>query len=244
MTSADRGLAARYHAGDVVQYTKGSKEMGLERGSYATVLSVDARENTVTVRGSKGQTVTYDPARLKGVNVYGETRWEIAAGDRIQFTAPDKELGIRDRDLATVEKIAANNSLSLRLDSGKTVELNPAKASHIDHGYVVDGAKAVSADRVLVSIDGPAQVHRESVVYKVIDRATWDATLYTSDRPSLQQAAPPLLAELPSDRTELQQAASAIHRPGRLEFEPTERIPTWEEHDLRWALIHQGTTGS
>lgn len=49
ITGADRAWAVRYQPGNVVQYTTGSKELGIERGSSATVLSTNARENTLTV---------------------------------------------------------------------------------------------------------------------------------------------------------------------------------------------------
>ena len=47
------------------------------------------------------------------------------------------------RDFATVSGIADNNALSVRLDNGKTVELDPTRAKHIEHGYAVDGQKSV-----------------------------------------------------------------------------------------------------
>ena len=86
----------------MIRYTRGSKAEGIERGSYATVLSVQVRENTVTVRRGDGKTATYDPTRLRGVNVYREVQREFATGDRIQFTAPDKKLEVANRQLGTV----------------------------------------------------------------------------------------------------------------------------------------------
>ncbi len=61
ITGADRAWAVRYQPGNIVQYTTGSKELGIERGSSATVLSTSARDNTVTVEKRDGQTVTYNP---------------------------------------------------------------------------------------------------------------------------------------------------------------------------------------
>lgn len=102
MTGADRKWAARYGEGDVLQYHTGSKIEGIERGSFATVRSVDASANTLTVELQNGTTVAYDPRRLKGVNVFREVQREFAAGDRLQFTSPSKELGVANRELGTV----------------------------------------------------------------------------------------------------------------------------------------------
>jgi hypothetical protein len=46
MTGAERTWAVRYNPGDVLQYNTGSKAEGIERGSFATVRSVDSRANT------------------------------------------------------------------------------------------------------------------------------------------------------------------------------------------------------
>ena len=50
----------------LLQYTTGSKAEGIERDSFATVRSVDARANTLTVELENGSSVTYDPRRLEG----------------------------------------------------------------------------------------------------------------------------------------------------------------------------------
>ena len=41
MTGADRAWAARYQAGDVLHYIRGSKELGIEAGSYAQVVATE-----------------------------------------------------------------------------------------------------------------------------------------------------------------------------------------------------------
>ena len=105
MTGADREWAARYQPGDILKYEKGSKAHGIAQNSTAVVLSADARNNTVTVQQDGGKPVTYDPKRLKGVNAYIETDKQFATGDRIQFTAKEKELGVNNRDLEGVMKL-------------------------------------------------------------------------------------------------------------------------------------------
>jgi len=57
MTGADRAWAARYQTGDVLHYIRGSKEYGIEGGSYAEVVAATPRDNLVTVRRSDGELV-------------------------------------------------------------------------------------------------------------------------------------------------------------------------------------------
>ena len=105
MTGADREWAARYKTGDILIYEKGSNAHRIARNSTAVVLSADARNNTITVQQDGGKATTYDPKRLKGVNAYRETQKEFATGDRIQFTAKNRDLGVNNRDLGTITKL-------------------------------------------------------------------------------------------------------------------------------------------
>jgi ATP-dependent exoDNAse (exonuclease V) alpha subunit len=105
MTGADREWAARYEPGDVLKYGTGSKALQIARDSTATVVSANGRDKTLTVMREDGQTVTYDPRRLKGVDVYKKVTREFATGDRIQFTAKNKDLGFDNRDLGNIVKL-------------------------------------------------------------------------------------------------------------------------------------------
>jgi hypothetical protein len=69
----------------------------IERGSLARVIHIDAAETLLTVRKKNGEQTIYDPRRLHGVSVYREAERESAPRDRIQFTAPDKQLSVANR---------------------------------------------------------------------------------------------------------------------------------------------------
>ncbi len=45
MTGADREWASRYQSEDVLHYTRGSKEHGIEPRSYAQVVATNPKEN-------------------------------------------------------------------------------------------------------------------------------------------------------------------------------------------------------
>ena len=119
ITGADRQWAAQYEPGDVVRYTRGSKTHGIEAGEYARVEHANEKENLVTVKRENGEQVSYDPRRLHGVTLYRETERAFSEGDRVQFTAPNRERHIANRELGTIEKIDDSGNLQLRLDSGR-----------------------------------------------------------------------------------------------------------------------------
>ena len=54
LTGADRQWAARYAPGEIVHYTKGSRELGIDRGSSVQVVAVDRNANRLTVSKKDG----------------------------------------------------------------------------------------------------------------------------------------------------------------------------------------------
>lgn len=191
MTGADRAWANHYEAGDVIRYARGSKNVGIEAGSYGTVKAINAGENLLTVQTQSGTLATYDPRRLAGVSVYREVVHEFSVGDRIQFTAPDKALGVANRDLATIESIAPDDRIAVRLEGGRQIEFNAADQRHIDHGYAVTShsAQGRTAERVLVNAD--TAVHPDLLSarfgYVAVSRASHEATIFTNDVGKLGQ---------------------------------------------------------
>src|SRR5271170_235153 len=117
MTGADRSWASRYEINDVVRYARGSKSAGIEAGEYRTVVGINSDSSLLTVEKSTGELTNYDPRRLTGVSVYREVVQEFSAGDRIQFTAPDKSLGVANRDVAVIESVASGGLIAARFDN-------------------------------------------------------------------------------------------------------------------------------
>ena len=188
---SNRKVAVNYTPGDIIHYRAGNPSHGIPNNSAATVVAVNPKKNLITVQTADGGQVAYNPISLKSQTkqsaVYRQEPRELATGDRIQFTAPSQEQGIRIRDLGTVSAIAKNNALTVRLDNGKTVELDPAKARHIEHGYAVDGLKTVYAERVLVSIEGASHIAKKDPLYKAVSRVSQNTTVYVSDSASVQE---------------------------------------------------------
>jgi hypothetical protein len=185
MTGADRTWAARYNTGDILQYTTGSKTERIERDSFASVESIDSRSNTLTVVSDNGSTITYDPRRLRGVHVFREAEREFATGDRVQFTAPNKEVGVANRDLGTVTSLA-DSKMTLRMDgkAGQIVSFDAQKFRQFDHGYAVTShsSQGLTAGRVLAHIDTDSSRNliNNRLAYVSISRASEDARIYTN----------------------------------------------------------------
>jgi len=92
MTGADRQWAVQYEPGDVIRYSRGRKVLSIAPGEYACVKDVKIEENRITVERENGVQESYDPRRLSGVTVYQEVARAFSEGDRVQFTAPSRDL--------------------------------------------------------------------------------------------------------------------------------------------------------
>src|SRR5271170_2690735 len=189
MTGAERSWASHYEIDDVVRYTRGSKAIGIEAAAYASVVAINPSANQLTIEKADQELATYDPRRLTGVSVYRQIEREFSVGDRIQFTAPHKSLGVANRDLAVIEMIHPDGRLSARLDNNRHIEFNASEHRHFDHGYAVTShsSQGLTADRVLVHAD--TSVHPDLLNsrfgYVSISRASHDATLFTDDMAKL-----------------------------------------------------------
>jgi conjugative relaxase-like TrwC/TraI family protein len=193
MTGADRAWAARYEPGDVLHYIRGSKDNGIEAGSYAQVVATAPKDNLVTVRKPDGELATYDPARLRGISAYREIDRDFAIGDRIQVTAPNRELGVANRDLGTIQRFGDGGRITVNMDGGKkTITFDPHEMRHFDHGYAVTShsSQGLTSERVLVNMD--TRVHPELIngrlAYVSISRASHDAQVFTNDAANLAES--------------------------------------------------------
>ena len=190
LTGADRTWAARYEVGDVLRYSRTSKETGIGKGEYAQVKSIDASKNQLTVESRDGVEYTYDPRRQQGVSVFREEIRSFSVGDRIQFTAPVSKLKVSNRELGTIERIAQDGRLSLKMDNGRSVELDPHRPLHLDYGYAMTShsSQGQTADRVLIHVDtelSAKDLLNSRMAYVAISRGAYDAQIYTNNASTL-----------------------------------------------------------
>jgi ATP-dependent exoDNAse (exonuclease V) alpha subunit len=73
----------------------------------------------------------------------------------IQLTAPDKSLGVANRDLAAIESVGPDGRISARLDNNRKIDFDPKEHRHFDHGYAVTShsSQGLTTERVLINAD-------------------------------------------------------------------------------------------
>ena len=180
--------------GEVLRYSRGSKETGIGKGEYARVMGIDARHNRITVALKDGTERTYDPHRQQGVSVYCEEPRSFSTGDRIQFTAPTNDLKVANRELGTVQSITEGR-MSLRMDD---------VAHWCDNGEVaVDPRPSRAQDAAIAAVNGVLKPVFDKLSNSRPGELALQAMIRQTHQLS-QQAAPhfiPVLLFLHGDRT-------------------------------------------
>lgn len=76
---------------------------------------------------------------------------EFADNDRILFLKNERDLGVKNGTLGTVEK-AAPDTLAVRLDDGRRISVDLKSYAHVDHGYAatVHKTQGMTVDRTHV----------------------------------------------------------------------------------------------
>ena len=135
---------------------------------------------------------TYDPRRLSGVSVHREAEREFSKGDRVQFTAPSRELQVANRELGTVEQVNSHGDFGIRMDSGREVRFNIREHPHLDYGYAVTShsSQGQTAERVLIHVDTEKSelLVNNRFAYVSVSRAQHDAHIYTNDGSKLSRS--------------------------------------------------------
>jgi len=249
LTGAGRTWAALYNPGDVIRYESGSKALGFERDSEARVVNVDARTNTLTVQKQNGEQVSYDPKRLYGVNVFEERSRDFSLGERIQFTAGNRDLGIANRDLGTITALE-ERSITVRMDgkAGREVTFDPTEFRQLDHGYAVTShsSQGLTADRVIANIDTDSSrsLINDRLAYVAISRAAYDARIYTNDAATLgERLSTDVSKSSALDLNDVRQAVDSFRRDdpqsATMLLRDTNRIHVYSDPEHRLAAVAQ-----
>ena len=130
------------------------------------------------------------------MSVFREEVRSFSEGDRIQFTAPANDLKVANRELGTIEQHRSDGRMSLKMDSGRAVELDPNRHVHLDYGYAVTShsSQGQTADRVLIHVDtelGARDLLNSRMAYVAVSRGAHDAQIFTNNASALGQATQP-----------------------------------------------------
>jgi ATP-dependent exoDNAse (exonuclease V) alpha subunit len=83
--------------------------------------------------------------------------------------------------------------MRLKLDGGRSIDYDPERHPHLDHGYAVTSysSQGQTADRVLIQVDtelAAKNLLNSRMAYVSVTRGQWDAQIFTNSREKLPQA--------------------------------------------------------
>jgi conjugative relaxase-like TrwC/TraI family protein len=191
LTRAQRAHTRHYAIGDVIRFRRGSAKLGIPASGYVTVEAADARRNLLGIRTESGTLLEYKSGSLRGIEVFRAESLTLAVGDRIQFRAPERALGVVNGEFATVVEIHGGQT-RLRTDKGREIAAANSRLRHIDYGYASTShaSQGATVDRVIVNVDtarGVRLVNRRQF-YVSLSRARHDARIYTDNAETLAGA--------------------------------------------------------
>jgi ATP-dependent exoDNAse (exonuclease V) alpha subunit len=174
------------------------------------------------------------------VAVYHENERAFSEGDRVQFTAPSRDLQVANRELGTVEKINDAGDVQLRMDSGRDVAFNIREHPHLDHGYAVTShsSQGQTAERVLIHVDTELgeQLVNNRMAYVSVSRGQYDAQIYTNNRSELARDLSRDVSQPTATGQEMDPAAHKIE-PGA-----AQQGSQQPEHDQAHSIGHEIAT--
>jgi ATP-dependent exoDNAse (exonuclease V) alpha subunit len=99
---------------------------------------------------------------------------------------------VANRELGRIERIRDDGRLRLKMDNGRSAELDSNRPIHLDYGYAVTShsSQGQTADRVLIHVDtelGAKDLLNSRMAYVAISRGAHDAQIFTNDAASLGQ---------------------------------------------------------
>lgn len=217
MTDQEKHFARFYSRGQVVVFSRDNAGLGIARDAEYKVVGVgrDARgRQTIVLIDENGRTIQWDPrlGRASQINVFREEKRDLSAGDRIQWRLVNQELGIKNAERGTVERLDGPVA-TVRWDrDGRTQEIDLSQHKNWDHGYgeTVYSAQSKTYDRVYVLAPVNSPLVTGQNYYTAITRARFGAKLWTEDRMRLVEK----LKERSGEKTSSLQGLGRIERDG------------------------------
>ncbi|WP_443019155.1 ATP-dependent DNA helicase [Sphingobium sp. EP60837] len=191
LSSEERRMARLYSKGQVVMFNRDVNKLGIVRQAEYAVVGFRKEESgreVVGLEDQQGRIILWDPRRTRAtmVSVFNVQDRGLAAADRIQWRLATKELGLKNAERGTVERLE-NERATIRWDRGEQQEIDLSKHKTWDHGYAetVYSSQSKTYPRVFVlaPVDSPLVTGQN--FYTAITRAESGVTLWTENRADL-----------------------------------------------------------
>ena len=196
LSRAEARDPSSYERGDVVRFTRDYADKGISRAEAYRIERIDMAKSAISLKTEDGRDIDW---RLRQwgaskVQAFSVQPLELKAGDRIQFTRNDRELGRINGGRGTVTAIDEQSRSAIIRDprgQPQTLNLDTTRDQHIRHAYVETAfaAQGRTADHVIIHADSRAtNLVDQKSFYVSVSRAKESVAIYTNDRAKLVAA--------------------------------------------------------
>jgi hypothetical protein len=237
MSDAEKQNARFYSGGQVVSFARDNAGLGIAQGAEYRVVGLGRDANgrqIVKLADEHGRIIRWDPrlGSVRQVNVFNKPEGRaLAEGDRIQWRLANKELGLKNAERGTVEKLedAGHHSLGpgqacAGCRSGPASDLGP----WLCRDGLFSAVQKLCPRLCAGSLDSPL-VNGQNY-YTAITRARYGVKLWTEDVDRLATR----LAERSGEKT------SALEGLGRLDRDHAKSFAERHPERMREARDEQG----
>lgn len=197
----DKADALTYKAGDIVQFGRGAKALGIAAGGTFSVVAIDKQHNKLTLEQldgeDKGRKVSWNPRQIagtanNGVVAYRERVTSLAPGETIQWGKNERTLQLSDGSSlinGRTLSVAAigEGSLTLRSETGATIRFDPRefRGQHWDHARAKTIYKSQGQTDEHTLVNGEAhqtELFNQKALVVSLSRHRESITLYVDNR--------------------------------------------------------------
>ena len=188
LTKVEKLSVNSYEAGEVVRFDKDIKSLGVEKGGYYSVDSVNYSTGAVTLKNGAGEQIKWLPERMASAHasVYKQESVNLAIGESIVWRDNNADLGLRNGQTLKITELNGS-SMIVQDNAGKNFEINVSteKGKHFDHAYcsTVYSSQGRTAENVIANLakEDKALLSQQQW-YVTISRAKQGVTIFTDDR--------------------------------------------------------------
>jgi len=174
--------------GDEVVFNSKDSKLGLNENDSGTFTGYD-NEDLCFVHDD-GRELKFSAERYHDIDIADKEshriKIDLSVGDRILFTRNDRELGVKNGQLGELISYS-RDALSVRLDSGETVDFNQQDYSDITHGYAttIHKSQGMTVDRSYLLGNDSMDTH---LAYVGMSRHKDSLNIYTNDESKFRYA--------------------------------------------------------
>ncbi|AOF94869.1 MobF family relaxase [Sphingobium sp. RAC03] len=188
LTDIEKHMARFYGTGQVVRFDRDMVGFGITRHADYRVAGLGREANgrqVVRLVDEQGRVVRWDPQTTKArhINLFNPEERHLAKGDRIQWRLVNRELGLRNAERGTVEKLDGSLA-TIRWDrNGHVQQVDLSEHRTWDHGYAetIYSAQSKTYPRVFVLAPVESPLVNARNFYTAITRAAFGARLWTNN---------------------------------------------------------------